>query len=312
MKIRPHRYLLYGGLRFLGAVLRLVPLNAASGFGAALGRIAYAILPHERKKTVAHLTWVFEKEKSPAEIRRIARKVFANLGRNAAEWLKMPRLSDAQIVARVEVENFEIVEEALRGGKGIILLTGHFGNWEWLAAYFGSLRKERGYAGGVLAKRIYFEPYNRLLVNLRASHGVETYFRDESPRKILKALGQNHILGILPDQDVKKIDGIFIPFFGKDAYTPTAPVAIAMASGAPLVPVFLIREGRKFRMSVEKPIAVRRAEDKAEALRRHTIEWSGILEKYLKRYPDQWVWMHRRWKTRPETATGKVYEKKLA
>ena len=165
-----------------------------------MGRICYFLLRHEREKALTHLKWVFDKEKSLAEIEQLAKNTFVNLGRNLGEWLKMPALTSGQILARVEVENLERVQEALKKGKGLILLTGHFGNWEWLAAYFGCL----GYSGGVLGKRIYFEPYNRLIVSLRRSHRVETIYQDESPKRILKLLAQNFSLGILPDQDVEK------------------------------------------------------------------------------------------------------------
>lgn len=305
-----HRPLLYAALRGVQVVVRRLPLGWASSFGAWSGRVAFWLLPHERKKAIRHLTWVFEKEKSAEEIRRLAKQTFIHLGRNFGEWLKIPALSDEEIITRVAPENLERVEEALRRGKGALLLTGHFGNWEWLAAYFGA----RGYQGGVVARRIHFEPYNRLLVGLRLSHHVKTFYRDESPREILKKLARNGVLGILPDQDVDKIDGVFIPFFGREAYTPTAPVALALASGAALVPIFLVRDGNIFRLKVEEPIPVRRSGNKSEDLRRHTLEWNAVLEKYIRQYPDQWVWMHRRWKTQPEQSrlatrdNEKVYE----
>lgn len=302
MKIKWHRYLLNALLGVVAFAVRFLPLDAASKLGGAIGGAVYFLLPHERKKTQRHLTRVFGKEKNLKEIRCIARKVFVNLGRNLGEWLKMPYLSDRQILDRVEAVNFDRVEEALSKGKGLIILTGHFGNWEWLAAYFGSL----GYEGRVLARRIYFEPYNRRLIQMRLAHRIETIFRDESPKRILKLLSENKVLGILPDQDVDKINGIFIPFFGMEALTPTAPVNFALSSGAALVPAFIVREGSKFKLHFEDPVPVTRTENKQADLRRHTLEWSGMLEKYIRRYPDHWVWMHRRWKTRPET-TGKTH-----
>lgn len=307
-KIKLHRYFFYGCLVAVGAVVRLLPLRAASAFGALAGRLAYWILPHERHKALTHLKWVFEKEKTQTEIYQMARDNFANLGRNLGEWLKMPALSDEEIRARVVPENFDRIKKALQKGKGAILLTGHFGNWEWLAAYVSSL----GYRGVVLARKIHFEPYNRLLVRLRRSHGVETFFRNKSPKPILKELAQNHLLGILPDQDVDKINGIFIPFLGREAYTPTAPVAIARASGAALIPVFLVRNGQKFHLRVEEPIPVERSQNKEADLYRHTLEWNSVLERYVRQYPDHWVWMHRRWRTRPQSASGNVYEKQMA
>lgn len=296
MKLKLHRYFFYGLLKGLSFVMQRLPLNVVSNIGHGLGVFLYWVLKHERKKSLTHLRVAFGKVKSEKELHQIAKGTFANLGRNVCEWLKMPALSFDQVKERVDVEGFHYVEEALKRGKGLILLTGHYGNWEWLAAYFGCL----GYHGGVLARRIYFEPYNRFLVAIRETHRIETIYRDESPKKILKMLANNHILGILPDQDVDKINGIFIPFFGQEAYTPTAPVALALATGAALVPAFLVRQGKRFKLVIEKPINVEKTKDKEEGLRRYTVEWSKVLEEYIKKNPDHWVWIHRRWKTRPK------------
>ncbi len=298
MKIKWHRTFFYGVLVSIAFVVRKLPLNWVSKIGSSLGLLLYSVLKHERKKALTHLQIALGKSKSPEEIRQIARRTFANLGRNACEWLKMPSLSNEAIKERVDVENMQAIETALARGKGVIVLTGHYGNWEWLAAYFGCL----GYHGGVLARRIYFEPYNRLLVSMRLAHRVETIYRDDSPKKILKMLAQNHILGILPDQDVDKINGIFVPFFGKEAYTPTGPVALALASGAALIPAFMIRKGDRFRLVIENPIEVKKTGNKDEDLRRHTLEWNNVLQQYIEENPDHWVWIHRRWKTKLQTA----------
>lgn len=296
------RYVRFWLIKAFAFVLRLFPLRLGTSFGASCGRLAFYLLPHERGKTLTHLRWAFGHEKSEEQIRQIGKETFAHLGRTFVEWQKMPFLSDEAILAQVETENFEQVQELLKKGKGLIVLTGHFGNWEWLAAYFGCL----GYQGVVLARRIYFEPYNRELVALRKSHHVETFYRDDSPKKILKALANNHILGILPDQDVDKISGIFVPFFGRDAFTPTAPVALARASGAPLVPAFMVRSKDKFKLIFDKPIQVEKTKDREADIRRYTLEWHTVFEQYVRRYPDHWVWMHRRWKTRPEQKVAKV------
>lgn len=301
MKIKLHRYIIYGCFRGLAFVVQLLPLDAASAAGGRVGRLCFWLLPRERKKAITHLTWVFEKEKSKEEIRKLAKEAFTNLGRTLFEFIQMQRLTKEEIINRVIPENLDRLDGALRRGKGAILLTGHFGNWEWLAAFLIA----RGHQGGALGRRIHFAPYNNLLVNMRRRHGVETYDRKDSPKKILKLLAENKVLGVLPDQDVKRVTGIFIPFFGRDAYTPTGPVAMALASGAAVVPAFLVREGNKFRLKVEEPLKITRTRDKEADLRRHTLEWSGLLERYLRLYPDHWVWMHDRWQTTPETVWRK-------
>lgn len=302
MKIKAHRYLFYALFTILAFICRRLPLKWSVNLGAWLGGACFYLVRHERNKTIRHLSLAFKGEKSEAELKKIARGTFSNLGRNAGEWLKLPALNDAQVIAAVEVKNRQVIEQVLSRGKGLIMLTGHFGNWEWLAAFMGSL----GYDGGVLARRIYFEPYNRFLVNMRLSHHIKTFYRDDSPKKILKVLADNLVMGILPDQDVDKINGIFIPFFGKQAYTPTAPVALARASGALIVPAFMIREKNKFKFLIEEPIEVVKTKNKEEDLKKYTKQWSDLLEKYIRNYPDHWVWMHRRWKTQPEWVKNEV------
>ena len=178
----------------------------------------------------------------------------------------------------------------------IIIITGHLGNWELIPAYFVSV----GLHGGVVARRVYYEKYERLLSRLRLSKGFRVFYRDESPRAILKTLKNNEVVGILADQDVRKLDGVFVEFFGRPAYTPTAPVLIAMKTGAPLIPARIVREGRKHRIVVDEPIPLRRSGDREADLVHNTQAWSRVIERYIREHPDQWVWMHRRWRTRPE------------
>lgn len=299
MKVKLHRYVLYGLLLVLSACLRQLPLSWVSVFGKWIGLLSYFLLGRERKRALLHLSWAFGKEKTQKEIRALTKRIFANLGRNFTEWQKMPALTSQEIQARVEVQNFEVITEALKKGKGVIFLTAHLGNWEWSASYVSSL----GYPVHVLAKRIYFEPYNQFLTSLRRSHNVEIIYQDDSPKKILKVLAQNEVLGVLPDQDVDKVNGVFVPFFGKEAYTPTGPVALAMASGAALIPAFIVRGKKKFKLIFEEPLEIKRTGNKEEDLKRHTLEWTQILERYIRKYPDQWVWMHRRWRTQKNKET---------
>jgi KDO2-lipid IV(A) lauroyltransferase len=123
-------------------------------------------------------------------------------------------------------------------------------------------------------------------------------YRDESPRKMLKTLKKNWIVGIVADQDVDSVDGVFVNFFGHQAYTPSGPVALARASGAVLLPVFIIREGDGHTIAIDEPIELRDTDDKEADLIYNTQKWSNVVESYIRKYPDQWVWMHRRWKTK--------------
>ena len=129
-------------------------------------------------------------------------------------------------------------------------------------------------------------------------HDVNVIYRDESPRKILKVLKENRIVGIVADQDVESVEGVFVDFFGHPAYTPAGPAALARASGASLIPVLIMRENGKHSLVVEKPIELADTGDKEKDLVENTRRWSSVIESYIRKYPEQWVWLHRRWKTK--------------
>jgi len=295
VKHRLRKELLYYAALAVLAGARLVPFPLLYYTGACLGWCSYYVLRRERRKTLANLELALGKEKPPGERRRIAREVFVNLGRNMVELAFYPRIDGDNIGAFVKMEGREIVDRELGKGKGVIIITGHIGNWELIPTYFCAV----GYRGGVVARRAYYEKYNRLLERLRRSKGFRVFYRDKSPKEILKTLRNNELVGVLADQDVRKLPGVFVEFFGRSAYTPAGPVLIAMKSGAPLVPVRIVREGRGHRIIVDEPIRLRDSGDRRADLVYNTELWSCRIEEYVRARPGQWVWMHRRWRTRP-------------
>lgn len=300
MKQKPHRFALYLLIRALIFLLYPIPLRLSSGIGAAIGRLVFVLLRKEREKTLTHLKVAFGKEKTDAEIWRIGLCLFANLGRNAMEWVNVPKLDDAWFDKNVSAEGLENIEEARKKGKGTIVLASHFGNWELLSLYLNRL----GCFGIIIVRKIYIEQLNRVFDAMRKIRGNEIMYRDESPKRILKTLKANGYIGLLADQDVKSVEGVFVDFFGKPAYTPVAPVKFAMKTGAALVPMFMAREGGRFRFFVERPVEIDDTGDEERDLLVNTIRWTRVLERYIIKYPDQWVWMHRRWKTKPAAVTS--------
>jgi len=159
--------------------------------------------------------------------------------------------------------------------------------------------KSKGYRGAVIGKRLYFHKYNDFINRLRLKTGDRVIYRDESPKKFLKVLRDGEIIGMLADQDISSVPGIFVEFFGKPAYTPVAPVKLSMASGAPIVPAFIIRKSdNTHKVIFEKPIAVKKGDSVDESTVEYTMAWTKVLEKYIRDYPEQWVWIHERWKTK--------------
>ena len=300
MKHKPYRYFLYLGLCLVQGLVSWLPRNFLLGLAEGLGRIAFFVARRERKKTLLHLTSVYGGEKSPEEIHELGKQVFVHFGRIAADVLRFPKWNRAELDRLIEgKESFSPIDRLLSEGRGIILLTAHLGNWELLGAFLTL----RGYNGAGVGRRIYYEKFDRFLVDLRKQAGVRTIYQDAHAREYLKVLNQNEILVILADQDVDHLDGIFVPFFGRPAYTLTSPVKLALATGAPILPAFLVRAGDCYRLLIDEPIRVEMRATRDQTLQEYTARWSGVVEAKIRAYPEQWVWMHRRWKT-AETPGG--------
>lgn len=298
MKRKPYRFLLYILLELANIIILILPYRTAVFLGGFFGGLAYTILPKYRNITLDNLRSAFAGEKSEKEIKRIARDVFRNLGKTAVECLSFRKLNQKDISQLVEDKGISVLKKALSQGKGAIAVGSHLGNWEASAAYTALA----GLDVTVIARRIYYHYYNNFLVSIRNSKGVKTLYRDDKGvlRKSLESLNSNEILAIVPDQDVDSVNGVFVDFFGRKAYTPTGPVNLALLSGAPLIPAFIVRENGRLRFFAEEPIYVESSGDRKNDVIKYTQKWSNVVEKYIRMYPSQWVWMHKRWKTRPE------------
>lgn len=294
MKFKLRRYVLYYLARCLAFFVYIIPLSVALGLADIIGQMAFWIARKYAKITLENLRSVFGGEKTDSEIHRIARQVFKNISRNAVELVRFPKISKTNIDNIIRIEGSEILDREFSKGKGIIVVTGHIGNWEMMAITL----RIKGYPGVAVGKRIYFHKYDEYLNSLRRYHDVNIVYRDDSPRKILKVLRSNGIVGIVADQDVDSVEGVFINFLGRKAYTPAGPAVLAKATGASLVPVIMIRDGRRHRLIVNDPIELVDTGNKEADVVVNTQRWSDVLESYIRKYPDQWVWMHRRWKTK--------------
>lgn len=299
MKHKPYRYFLYLGLRLVQGIVLLIPRGTALFLARKLSGAAFFLIHREREKTLRHLTLAYGKEKSPAEIRELGRRVFAHFAQIAVDVIRFPKLNREAWDRLVEKgDDLSKIDRVLSEGKGMILLTAHFGNWELMGAFLCF----QGYQGAGISRQIYYDKFNQAILDLREKVTMRTIHQDASPREFLKVLSQNQILVILADQDLDRKEGIFVPFFGKPAYTLTAPVRLALASGAPLVPTFLVREGHRYRLLVRDPLRVEMKGTREETIQEYTERWSRVIEETIRAYPEQWAWMHRRWKTQTPEA----------
>ena len=302
-KKKPYRFVLYLAARAAAAVVCILPRRAALALARGAGWLSYALVKRQRTKILESLRKAYRQEKSGDEIRRLARKVFQHAAQTVVEVLRFPGLTREKLKTMVDAgEAIRLYESLLKEGRGVLSITAHLGNWELLA---GVICIE-GFSGAVVARRVYYEPYNEWIVGLRRSVKVRTIYRDQSAREILELLAANQIIGLLPDQDIHGIRGVFVDFFGRPAYTPVAPVRLALASGSPIVANFLVREpGDRYRVvlgSVIRPVveggAAASVFQREEAVKKYTAQWMTVFEKIIRQYPEQWAWMHDRWKTR--------------
>jgi len=300
MKIKTRRYYVYYSAKIFLGLLSLVPLKISLMIASFLGKLVFRLVPRYGKIAVDNLDMVFS-DNHEKNI-KTAENVFANLAKNGAEWIKLSVLDPKKFDKVVtEVEGLERLDEVLAQGRGAVVLGFHFGNWELL----GFTLRMKGYPGALIARRIYFHKYDKFVNRLRQRFDARVIYREETPKKMLRELKSGGVLGVLADQDIDSVDGVFVDFFGKSAYTPQAPVKIAMAAKTKIVPIFVVRKkDNTHKLVVEEAIDVTSGGRTEEEVKRYTQMWTSLLEKYVRKYPEQWVWLHRRWKTEKVSKTS--------
>jgi KDO2-lipid IV(A) lauroyltransferase len=292
--------------RVIAALLRLVmliPLGPAFRIGTLGGALAYHLFGQARRLALGHLALAFP-EKSEAERKAIARQMFVNLGRSAMELTSI-RSYQHRLTEYVTQLDPGPLRRAVALGKGVVFVTGHLGNWELNARLVARV----GAPVSAVAKRGGDARLMGLIERFRAEGGVTTLWREDpsTARALLRTFKQGHVLGILVDQDTK-VQGVWVPFFGRPAYTPRAPGDLALRSGAPVLVGTGHRKGNRpgdgFVFEVtEVPYDPAPADREAEVLR-ITATCQAIMEDAIRRYPADWVWMHERWKTQPEASAA--------
>ncbi|WP_163786240.1 lysophospholipid acyltransferase family protein [Myxococcus vastator] len=292
---RLKRFLRYVLIRGVLLLLQPLPLGVARSLGARLGALAYALAGGERRKALKSLCVAFP-EKSDADRQALARDAFRHLGAAALEVACTGALDEAleRLVAWPDADR-QVLEMALARGRGVVFVSGHVGNWELLARRVA----RAGYPSQSIAKETTDPRLTELVGQFRARGGVRSIWRGQegAARAMLRALRNGEILGILIDQDTK-VQSLFVPFFGELAATPRAAADLALRTGAAVVTGFCHREGAGYRLSMEE-VPVPPDTDREAAALALTAALSSRIEAAIRRTPEQWVWMHQRWKTRP-------------
>jgi KDO2-lipid IV(A) lauroyltransferase len=271
--------------------VRLLPMRAVLAAGTLLGRAFYAFDAGHRRLAMSNLHAAFP-IRSRAECRAVARDMFAHFGRLLTVLLKFSTMGPDQMLRHVDFEGQERVAAAHAQGRGVLLFTGHFGFWEINALVHALVIRPMA----VLARPLDNPLLHNLLESVRTSTGNSVIYRRGAIRRVLRALGDNQAVAVLIDQHMQSADAIYVDFFNRPAATTSALAALALRTGAPVVPVFALPQPRgRFRMVYEHPVEPPRGED-PDAIREFTQRCTDVLEMYVRRYPELWLWMHRRWR----------------
>jgi len=295
--LRPLRHaILYVVLRCVILFAQITPRSIVHGVARALGGLFFLAARRHRRRAMKNLRLAFGKEKSESELRRIAMASFVNLARNAVDAVRAPVLSTAALEELVHVKGIERFHAALGTGRGVVGITGHIGSFELMAAYFG----KKGYPINAVATELYDRRLNALVIEYRARTGVSAVPRDGSIYDAINCLRRGEILGILADQDTR-VGGVFVDFFGVPAYTPVGPVVLATRTKAVVLPMVIhLDRYDKHVVEVAPPVELVETGSRHADLVENTRRYTKVLEDFVRKYPEQWVWLHKRWKTRPE------------
>jgi KDO2-lipid IV(A) lauroyltransferase len=280
-------YAVVAGIR---GVLRPLSMKAVLAGGTTLGYLFYVLDRAHRRLALANLDAAFP-QRPPPERRAIAREMFAHFGRLLMVLLKFSTMTPEQMLAHVEFEGDDRVRAAHAHGRGVLLFTGHFGYWEINALVHALVLAPIA----VVARPLDNPMLHELLEHVRSMTGNSVIYRKGGLRRILRALSANEAVALLIDQHIHT-NAVYVEFFNRPAATTTALAALAARTGAPVIPVFALplSDGR-FRMVYEHAVDPPRGADES-SLREFTQRCTDVLEMYVRRYPDLWLWMHRRWR----------------
>ena len=284
----------YAAIRAMRGLLWLLPHRAVRACGALAGLCFYSIDRKHRRVAFTNLSQAFP-TRTPAELRAIAREMFRHFGRLLFEMLKFSTLSPQAMLRRVEFEGEDRARLAYAQGRGVLFFTGHFGFWELHAMVHGLQLQPIG----VLARALDNPHLNTLLEEVRGRTGNSVIYRQGAVRRVLKTLAAGQGVAMLIDQHMHSADAIWVDFFERPAATTSTLAALALRTGAPVVPVFALPIGHgRYRMIYEHAVEPPPA-DAPDPIREFTQRCTDVLEMYVRRRPELWLWMHRRWRDAP-------------
>jgi KDO2-lipid IV(A) lauroyltransferase len=282
----------WAGLKFLN----ILPRPAARFVGASSAAVAYFLRPPLRRAALFNLQLAFP-QWTDDERQRAVRSMIRQIGWMAGEFSQFPKYTRANIERVVVLDGFENFDEARRRGKGVLFLTGHMSAWE-LAPFAQALY---GNPLHFLVRPIANQRVDALINRYRCLSGNQPIEKNRSARAILRVLADGGTVGVLSDHNTSLEEGVFVDFFGIPASTTSGLARLALRTDAAVVPGFLSWDGdlRKYRLRFEPAVELSRTSDEQADVRENTQRFTRVIEDYVRAHPDQWLWVHKRWKTRP-------------
>jgi len=290
-------WLEYAAVWLILKTVGALPRSVARAFAASVTRLLFFLQPKLQKTADFNLRLAFP-DWTDAQRRDTTRKMVRNLGWMAAEFARSPKLTKENIEDVVILEGHENFLEGQRRGKGVLYLTGHIGAWE-LSSFAHALY---GYPLHYMARPLDNKRLDALVNQYRCASGNRPIFKNESARVMLKILKDSGTVGILADQNTMPEEGAFVDFFGKSACTTTGLARVALHTNAAVVPGYAYWDDtiQKYRLRFEPPVELIRTGDTEGDVAENTQRFAKVIEAIIRKHPDQWVWVHKRWKTRPK------------
>jgi KDO2-lipid IV(A) lauroyltransferase len=296
-------WLQFAALWFIVKTLAILPRPLARWKASVTAQICFACLPKLRKTTDFNLRLAFP-DWSKKQRREVTSKMVRNLGWMAAEFARLPKYTKENIEKFVVLDGHENFLAGKQRGKGVLYLTGHIGAWE-LSSFAHALY---GFPLHYMARPIDNPRIDAFVNRYRGLSGNRPIFKNESARTVLKILKEQGTVGILADQNTMPQEGVFVDFFGTPACTSTGIARVALHTDAAVVPGYVFWDPgiRKYRLRFEPPVDLIRTGDAARDIQENTARFAKIIEAIVRQHPEQWVWLHARWKTRP-AGEGNLY-----
>jgi KDO2-lipid IV(A) lauroyltransferase len=285
------------------ALFDRLPRAAALFAGSALGWVVFHVQRKDEFRAERHLRAAFPGRFSNKQNRALIKRTFISAGLSACDTVRLRNHYQGELAELIDVSGLEYFDEMYHRGKGVIAATGHIGNFELLAAFFG----RNGYKTAAIGRKLYQSKLDDIIVQNRLANQVLNIPTTEI-RKMLRSLHEGFAIGVLIDNDSTRVAGEFVESYGRLANTPIGPVVLGMRAGAAFMPLCCLREGARYHLKFfpeETPLDFG---DSAEGRKRAAIELSWrirkILDEQIASHPEQWLWTHNRWHTRPEAAQG--------